>query len=185
MNEFELFFKLGWQHILSLSSWDHLLFLTALIVVFEIKEYKKILLLISLFTIAHTTSLLLSAYQVIKVNENWVEKLILYTIIITAFSNLIFTNKNLLDRVHYYFSLFFGLIHGLGFATDFKLMVTGQKTILFPVLEFTLGIETAQISFAIVFLILVMILIKIFGWNKTNFVKIISAMIIGYSLAHV
>ncbi len=180
MNEFQLFVKLGWQHILSFSSWDHLLFLIALIVVFELKAYKKIILLISLFTLAHTTSLLLSAYNFIKADENLIEQLILYTILITAFSNIIFTNKAVLHKVHYYFSFIFGLIHGLGFARDFKMMIAGQKTILFPVLEFTLGIEAAQIVFAVVFLIVVAALTNLPTFNKRDFIKIVSALIIGY-----
>jgi len=183
MNEFQLFVKLGWQHILSFSSWDHLLFLIALIVVFELKEYKKIILLISLFTLAHTTSLLLSAYHLIKVDENLIEQLILYTILITALSNLFLSNQNILHKVHYYFSFLFGLIHGLGFARDFKMMIAGQKTILFPVLEFTLGIEAAQIVFAIVFLVAVRVLYGFSAFKKNDFVKIVSALIIGYVLA--
>ena len=183
MNEFNLFFQLGLQHILSWSSWDHLLFLLSLIIVFDLKEYKKILGVISLFALAHTMSLFLSAQQIIKVNERLVETLILYTILITAFTNILFPKGEWMTRLHYFFAFFFGLIHGLGFARDFKMIVPGNRNMVLPLLEFTLGIEVAQIIVAGFIVLLSFILLRVFSVNKKEFIKIISAFVIGYTLA--
>ncbi len=183
MNEFTLYFKLGLEHILSYSSWDHLLFLMALIIVFEFKQYKKILGVISLFAIAHTFSLFLSAQHYVKVDEGLIEKAILYTILITAFSNILIHNEKWLTKLHFLFAFFFGLIHGLGFARDFKMIVSGQKNIIAPLLEFTIGIETGQIIASLVILILSIILLKILSLNKKEWIGIASAFIIGYTLA--
>jgi len=183
MNEFQLYFSLGWQHILSWSSMDHILFLTALIMVFSFKDWRKLLTLVSLFTVAHTASLLLSVYGVLLVNENLIERLILGTILITAASNIFVKNKNILGQIHYYFSFLFGLIHGLGFATDFKMIIAGQNRKLFPLLEFALGIESAQIVLGILILAILMLLPKITRLTSREVQILVSGGIAGYVLA--
>ena len=183
MNDFQLYFKLGLQHILSWSSVDHILFLMALIVVFSLKDWRKLLTLVSLFTLAHTTSLILSVYGVLHVNEALIETLILWTILITALSNLLFSNHTTVTKVHYYFSFFFGLIHGLGFAADFKMMIAGQKAKLLPLLEFALGIETAQIILGIAILLLIAVLGRLWTKNNPELTVLVSGIIIGYVLA--
>jgi len=183
MNEFSLFFQLGLQHILSWSSWDHILFLLSLIIIFDIKEYKKILGVISLFAIAHTISLFLSAQGILKVNESLIETLILYTILITAFTNILFPKGQWITQLHYFFALFFGLIHGLGFARDFKMIVSGNNNIILPLFEFTLGIEIAQVIVASFIVLFLYLLLKVLSVKKKELVKIISAFVIGYTLA--
>jgi len=183
MNDFQLYFSLGRQHILSWSSIDHILFLAALILIFSFKDWRKLLMLVSLFTIAHTSSLLLSVYGIFNVNENLIEHLILWTILITALSNILISDKKLLNSIHYYFSFLFGLIHGLGFATDFKMIVAGQKEKIFPLLEFALGIETAQIILGIIILSGIILLPKITRLSPREVHLITSGGIMGYVLA--
>ncbi len=183
MNDFQLYFKLGLSHILSWSSIDHILFLWALIIVFSLKDWRKLLYLVSLFTVAHTTSLFLSVYGVLQVNEALIETLILWTILITALSNIIFQNQQTLTKIHYYFSFIFGLIHGLGFATDFKMMMAGQTSKLLPLLFFAAGIETAQIILGLGILIVTGLLVKIWLKNTRELYILASGIIIGYVLA--
>lgn len=183
MNDFQLYFKLGLHHILNWSSIDHILFLLALILVFTFKDWRKLLYLVTFFTIAHTTSLLLSVYGVIQVDENLIETLILWTILITALSNIVITNRKTLTQVHYYFSFLFGLIHGLGFAKDFKMIITGQSEKLLPLLEFALGIETAQIILGIIILLVLTILSAIWLKKSRDLYILVSGMIMGYVLA--
>ena len=182
MNDFELYFRLGLNHILSWSSIDHILFLLALIMVFNFKDWRKLLPLVSLFTIAHTTSLLLSVYGYVQIDANLIETLILWTILITALSNILWKNHQVLTRIHYYFSFFFGLIHGLGFASDFKMMIAGQSQKFLPSLEFALGIETAQIIMGFFILIVLAVLQKIWLNTRETYI-LISGLIIGYILA--
>ena len=183
MNDFQLYFNLGLHHILSWSSYDHILFLFALIMVFHLSEWRKLLTLVSLFTLAHTFSLILSVYGVIKVDENLVEKLILVTIIITALSNILFKNTKLTHQIHYYFSFFFGLVHGLGFATDFKMFVFGHAEKLIPLIEFALGIEIAQILVGIAILLLIWLMLKFTKINRAELTMLLSGGIVGYILA--
>jgi hypothetical protein len=183
MNDFQLYFRLGLNHIISWSSIDHILFLLALIIVFSLRDWRKLLYLVSLFTVAHTSSLILSVYGILQVDETLIETLILWTILITAFSNLAINNPRQVAGIHYYFSFFFGLIHGLGFATDFKMMITGQSQKLFPLLSFAAGIEIAQIILGSIILIVFLILNKIIKINQKELYRLISAVIIGYILA--
>lgn len=183
MNDFELYFRLGLNHILSWSSIDHILFLLALIMVFGFKDWRKLLTLVSLFTVAHTTSLFLSVFGFVHVAVRLIETLILWTILITALSNILWQNPQSLTRIHYYFSFFFGLIHGLGFASDFKMMIAGQSHKILPLLEFALGIETAQIILGILILIVLAVLQKVWLKNTREAYILISGLIIGYVLA--
>ncbi len=180
MNSFQLYFQLGLSHILSWSSVDHILFLTALILVFSLKQWRELLTLVSLFTVAHTTSLLLSVYGILKVDENLIEKLILCTILITALSNVFIRNKKFLGQMHYYFSFVFGLVHGLGFATDFKMIIAGQSQKLLPLLEFALGIETAQIILGLIILTAGMVMTGVLKIKEREYVLFVSALITGY-----
>jgi hypothetical protein len=183
MNDFQLYFKLGLDHILSLSSIDHILFLMALIMVFSYKNWRKLLWLISLFTIAHTSSLLLSVYGFAKLDGQLIEKLILATILITALSNIIIKNDKILHKTHLYFSFLFGLVHGLGFAKDFKMMSVGQANKLLALLSFALGIETAQIALGVLILLAIAILSKVFNLSKREMILLVSGAVLGFVLA--
>ncbi len=183
MDNFQLYFELGLRHIISWSSTDHILFLISLILVFQLQAWRKLFLLVSLFTLAHTLSLFLSVYGIVSVDEVWVEKSILVTIIITALSNIVIHKTVLVHQTHYYFSFFFGLIHGLGFAHDFKMMIGRHDSKLFPVLEFALGIELAQILIAFISLLLIAGIYYFIKPSTDKLKWIISSAIIGYVLA--
>jgi len=183
MNDFELYFRLGLEHILNVGAIDHILFLTALIMVFKITEWRKLFWLVTLFTIAHTTSLMLSVFGVLKIDGELIEKLILITILITALSNIWIKNPKNLHQTHYYFSFFFGLIHGLGFAKDFKMMLTGQSEKIYPLLSFALGIELAQILLGLIILLFFWLLINMLKYSKREVILLFSGLIMGYTLA--
>ncbi len=76
MNDIELFFGLGWHHIISISALDHILFITALSAIYVFKDWKKVLILITAFTIGHSLTLALSVYDIIRINNKLVEVLI-------------------------------------------------------------------------------------------------------------
>ena len=76
MSDFWVYFEVGMRHVLNIFSYDHVLFLIALSVPYEFKDWKKILLLVSLFTVGHTITLLLSVYGIIVVKVNLIEFLI-------------------------------------------------------------------------------------------------------------
>ena len=76
MDDFMLYFKMGLYHVLDFSAYDHILFLIVLAVVFNFKQWKKVLWLVTLFTIAHSITLALSAFEIIKIKVAVIEFLI-------------------------------------------------------------------------------------------------------------
>ena len=130
MSDFWIYFEVGMRHVLNLFSYDHVLFLIALSVPYVFKDWKKVLLLVSLFTVGHTLALLLSVYEIIVVKVDIIEFLIPITILITAFFHLFTAGKSAKNEsisVIGVITLFFGIIHGLGFATYFKSIIGGAS----------------------------------------------------------
>ena len=186
MSEFWIFFEKGLRHILNSSVYDHILFLIALAVPYAFKDWKRLLLLVTIFTIGHSLSLLLSVFGVIIVKGNLVEFLIPLTILIVAIFNLFTAGKSSKQdsiSIIGFITLFFGIIHGLGFAGYFKTLVAGSpQSKLLPLLEFSLGIESSQIIVVFILLILSYIVQTFFRFSKRDWVLVMSAFVIGVVL---
>ncbi|MDY7394749.1 HupE/UreJ family protein [Aureibaculum sp. 2210JD6-5] len=181
MEDFILYLKLGLYHVLDWQAYDHILFLIALVVIYNFSNWKKVIWLVTLFTIAHTLTLALAAYKVINVNISIVEFLIPLTIFITAAVN-IFTvkkSKQKNSNVNLFFALFFGLIHGLGFSNYFRMLMDDSEAKLLPLLEFAIGIEIAQVIIVITLLVLGYIAQTFFRISKRDWVLVLSSIVIG------
>lgn len=185
MSQFWLYFRLGLEHVLDWQAYDHILFLIVLVAAYSFSSWKKIIWLVTLFTIGHTLALFLSVYGIVKVDSAWVEFLIPITIILTAIYN-IFTagrkERNNNPNLLYFTTVFFGLIHGLGFSSYFKMVASNTDSLLLPLLEFALGIETAQIIVVLAVVIIGFILQNIFNVSKRDWVLVTSAVVIGIIL---
>jgi len=181
MDQFIFYAKLGLFHVLDIHAYDHILFLVVMTVPYVFKDWKRILTLVSIFTVGHTLSLILSVYGVVRINANLVEFLIPITILISALYNLFTAGKiSKGERVGVLFfaALFFGLIHGLGFASHFKAIV-GSGGKLLPLLEYAVGIEGAQLIIVLVVLILSFLIQTVFRFSKRDWVLVTSSMVIG------
>ena len=146
MNDFTFYFGLGWHHIISIGALDHILFIVALAAIYLFKDWKQVLVLVTAFTIGHSLTLALSVYDIVRVNSRLVEFLIPCTIIITSLFNLFqhdFSKKTL--RLNYFLALFFGLIHGLGFANTIRFMLSKDEKIGPGLFGFNAGLEAGQI----------------------------------------
>lgn len=183
MSEFWIYFKIGLNHVLDIHGYDHVLFLIALTVPYAFKDWKRVLLLITIFTIGHTLALMLSVFNIVTVKANLVELLIPITILITAFFNLFTAGKSSKQESITFIgalTLFFGIIHGLGFSNYFKEILPGKSTDkLLPLLEFAFGIEVAQVIVVLVVLIISFIVQTLFRFNKRDFTLVMSAFVIG------
>ncbi len=183
MTEFWIYFQVGLRHVLDLNAYDHVLFLIAMVVPYTFKDWKKVLILISIFTAGHTLALLLSVFKVIFIKANVVEFLIPITILLTAIYNL-FTAGKTSKNSHMNFivlvTLFFGIIHGLGFSNYFNSILSGKPTDkVIPLLQFAVGIEAAQIVIVVTVLLLSWLLQTFFRFSKRDFILILSAFVIG------
>lgn len=183
MPDFWIYFKIGLQHVLDINGYDHVLFLIALTVPYAFKDWKRVLLLVTIFTIGHTFALLLSVFNILAVKASIVEFLIPITILITAFFNLFTAGKSSKQESITFVAavtLFFGLIHGLGFSNYFKAILPGNPTDkVVPLFEFALGIEAAQIAVVLAVLILSFMVQTLFRFNKRDFTLVMSAFVIG------
>ncbi len=182
MDEFLLYVKMGLNHVLDFSAYDHVLFLIALAVIFSFHQLKKVLWLITLFTIGHTVTLALSAYGVIKIDVKIVEFLIPVTIFITGIVNIYNLKKTSInkDNINLIFALFFGLIHGLGFSNYFRMMVGREEDKLLPLIEFALGIELSQVIIVLSILIIGSLVQSFFKVTKRDWILVISSIVIGF-----
>ncbi len=180
MSDFWLYFNLGLHHVLDWKAYDHILFLIVLCAAYNFSSWKKLLLLVTMFTVGHTLSLLLASYNVVSVSPKVIEFLIPVTILVTALFNLFTAGKEKkVEKIGilYIVTIFFGLIHGMGFASFFTKLDTGRG--ILPLLEFALGIETAQIIVVIIILIIAFIFQTIFRFNKRDWVLVVSSLVLG------
>lgn len=180
MEDFILYFKMGLNHVLDFSAYDHIIFLVVLAVVYSFKQWKKVLWLVTLFTIGHSITLALSAYEVLKIRVDIIEFLIPLTIFITAIINIVNVNKETkeTENINLLFAFFFGLIHGLGFSNYFKMMVGKEEDKLFPLVEFALGIEAAQVIIVLAILVIGTAILNIKKMTRKYWVLACSLIVI-------
>ena len=186
MQNLGFYFDLGWDHIINRRALDHLLFVLALSAVYLIADWKKVLILITAFTLGHSLTLILSIFDIIRINSNLVEFLIPCTIIFTAAFNLWqkeFGSKTL--QRNYFFAFFFGLIHGLGFANAIRFMMQKNDSIGMNLLGFNIGLEAGQVVVVAGILVLSFIAINKAGLKQRWWVSILSlaALIIALKMA--
>lgn len=184
MNDFMLYLKMGLFHVLDIKAYDHILFLIVLAVVFGFVDWKKVFWLVTLFTIGHSISLTLAAFEIIQIKVEIIEFLIPVTIFITGVTNIFNAKKisKTKDSVNLFFALFFGLIHGLGFSNYFRGMIGREDDKLVPLAEFALGIEIAQIIIVLCILILGYMLQNMMKVNKRDWILVTSSIVVGFSI---
>lgn len=181
MSEFWLYFTLGLEHVLDLGGYDHMLFLIVLAVSFDWFRWRPLLLMVTIFTLGHTSSLFLSNYEILRVDSSWIEWLIPLSIALTALFNikesrLQIENNWILGGV----TFFFGLVHGFGFGTYYNMINDGQE--FWPLIEFALGIELAQVIIVVVFLLLGGALKYVLGFDRRDWIVIVSAIVFGMTV---
>lgn len=179
MSDFAFYFQTGWHHIISWNALDHILFIIALAAIYLAANWKQVLVLVTAFTIGHSLTLALSVYDVIRFDEKWVEFLIPCTIIATAVFNFLvkdFKPKSL--RINYFLALFFGLIHGMGFANTIRFMLAKDQDIAVPLISFNIGLEAGQILVVVFILFISYILVNKVRLNRKWWVWALSAFAI-------
>lgn len=180
MSSFQLYFKLGWQHILDIQGFDHILFVLALCALYVFRDWKKILILVTAFTIGHSLTLALATFNVIQIRSDIIEFLIPVTIALTALATLFKPKPNTGKgiQLNYLFAVFFGLIHGLGFSNYLKELLGKETSIWQPLLAFNIGLEVGQIIIVAAFL-LATSLVNLAGVNRKEWTLVVSAFVLG------
>jgi len=161
-----VYFDLGLEHILDIKGYDHMLFLLALCIPFTLRDWKKVLILATAFTIGHSVTLALSTLDLVRFPMDWIEFLIPVTILLTARYDLL-RGTSINRNLHYGMALFFGLIHGMGFSNFLRgSMFPGEESnLVWQLLYFNIGIEIGQIFVVIILLIILTLLNRLLS-NK-------------------
>ncbi|MDB5208186.1 MAG: hypothetical protein JWR72_3261 [Flavisolibacter sp.] len=183
MNDFTFYFKIGWEHIITIEALDHILFIAALAAIYMLKDWKQVLILVTAFTIGHTITLILSTKELVEVKESLIEFLIPCTIVITAISNLFqksFTPKAV--RINYFLALFFGLVHGLAFANTLRMILASDQSFALSMFSFSVGLELGQVLIVAVILLLSQLFIRVLNVDRRHWVIFVSAVVFGLAL---
>jgi predicted neutral ceramidase superfamily lipid hydrolase len=185
MEDFRLYFGIGIEHILNPEALDHILFVAALCLRYLMKDWKKVIVLVTAFTIGHSVTLALSALGLVHFATRWIEFLIPLTIVATALNNLA-QRANRVEHpsrlpIIYFFALFFGLIHGLAFANSLLSLIGGENLVL-PLLAFNLGIEAAQLVIVAAILLISFIFVQLIRIRRIWWIRGASALVLLASL---
>jgi hypothetical protein len=183
MSQFEAYFKIGIAHILDLNGFDHILFVIALCALYTGRDWRKIIILVTAFTIGHSITLALATLNIVRVKSELIEFLIPLTIAITALGNITRPkpsgSKGI--QINYLFALFFGLIHGLGFSNYLRALLGRETSIFQPLLAFNLGLEVGQLVIVAVFVLVSSLFVGIFN-NRKEWIMVTSAIVLGMSV---
>ena len=187
MSEFALYFVLGREHILDYANgYDHILFVLALCAIYLVNDWKKILVLVTAFTIGHSITLALATLKIISFNIDLIEFLIPITILITAVSNLLHKEAAIVSdkkiQFNYFLALTFGLIHGMGFSNYLRAILGKNESILKQLLAFNLGLEFGQLIIVAIFMGITFLSVGWVGIPRRDWKMIISSAIAGIAL---
>jgi len=182
LDDFLSYMQSGMYHVLNVNAYDHILFLIVLTIPYLFKDWKRVLFLITVFVLGHSVSLALATYDVISVNNKWIEFLIPLTILIIALFNVFTTGRKAQNEkvgILFFATLFFGLMHGLGFVNIFESSIGNSSNKLLALLEIAIGLEIGQLIVVFIILFLGFLCQTLFRFSKRDWVMVISAIVVG------
>jgi len=183
MKDFIFYFKIGWFHIMSMAATDHLFFIAVLAIIYSFADWKKVLILITAFTIGHAITLFMSVLNLISVKSEMVEFLIPCTIMLTAMMNLLLQGKQGGSHaIQYAIALGFGLIHGLGYANYIRMILSADQQLVWGLFSFNVGLESGQIVIVSLVLFMVWMASKAHTNAHKHLIRLLSVAILCFSL---
>ena len=189
MSDFLIYLRLGFDHITDLNGYDHILFVVALCAIYKLEDWKKVLILITAFTIGHSITLALATLQLITFSSNIIEFLIPVTIFLTCITNFFYKESSSQFRVEtkrqplrYVMALCFGFIHGMGFSNYLRSLLGKEDSIIQPLFAFNVGLEIGQIIIVALALVISFVVVTIFKVKKHDWKLILSGIVAGIVL---
>lgn len=188
---FQTYLQLGFSHISDLEGYDHILFIVALCAIYQLREWKRVALLATAFTIGHSITLAMAVLGIIPVNAAWIEFLIPVTIALTALYNVV-AHRHAKDqetwsqtmKMNYIFAALFGLIHGMGFSNFLRssLMPGQEGQLVAQLLAFNIGVELGQLAIVAVVLMLSAVVLRLARVQQREWNLFISGSAFGLAL---
>jgi hypothetical protein len=182
MSDFQLYLRVGFDHITDPNGYDHILFVMALCAVYQLKDWKKLLILVTAFTIGHSITLALATLKIVRFNTDLIEFLIPITILFTCFLNFFRKAEIKKDNLRYFFAVFFGLIHGLGFSNYLTALLGQSENITLPLFAFNVGLEIGQLVIVAATLLISFVLISFLKVKSREWNLILSGAVAGVAL---
>ena len=188
MSDFEIYLPLGFQHITDIQGYDHILFVIALCAIYRLKDWKKVALLVTAFTIGHSVTLALATSNIISYSTKLIELLIPITILLTCILNFFHKSATYSLDVEkpsffrYPVAMTFGLIHGMGFSNYLRSLLGKEQSIWQPLLSFNIGLELGQLVIVVIVLIISSLLLDIVRVKKHDWNLILSGIVAGVAL---
>ena len=190
LSEFTVFLRLGFEHIADVRGYDHILFIVALCAGYEPRHWRKLLILVTAFTLGHSVTLALATLDIISVNDGLVEFLIPLSIFVTAAINIVTSSPTDPGRVEskgarflkYLLALGFGLIHGMGFSNFLRAILGAEEGIALPLFSFNVGLELGQICIVLCVLIVTFLVVRVAGMRRHDWILVLSGGTAGVAL---
>lgn len=188
MSDFLIYLQLGFDHITDLNGYDHILFVVALCAIYRLSDWRKVLILVTAFTIGHSITLALATLRLIEYSTDLIEFLIPITILITAVSNFFHKSSELSSRpekgspLRYLMAMIFGLIHGMGFSNYLRSLLGREESIVKPLFAFNVGLEIGQLIIVLIVLLLALVFVDVFRAKKHDWKLILSGIVAGVAL---
>ena len=167
------YIPVGFTHILP-KGLDHILFVFGLL--FLTPKFYPLLIQISIFTLAHTITLAISSLNIIDISTEIIEPLIAMSIIYVAVENFFNTS---LTRYRSIIIFFFGLLHGLGFASVLSSFGLPGTNFIWALVGFNVGVEIGQITIVLAFYAIFIYWIKTKNYYR-KYISIPGSVIIAF-----
>ncbi|TWI78297.1 HupE/UreJ protein [Lacibacter cauensis] len=183
MEDFGFYLREGFYHITDWKGYDHILFIMALCLPYIAKDWKKVLVLVTAFTVGHSVTLALSVFDAILISSKWIEFLIPVTILLTSLGNLLQKKETPNQpKLRYIAALLFGCIHGLGFSNYLKSMLGKSESIVTQLLAFNVGLEFGQLLIVVVVMLLAFLCIQVFNIQRREWTLFVTGGIAALSI---
>ena len=188
-SQFSTYFSLGLHHIADPQAYDHIVFIIALCAIYRLAEWRRVVVLVTAFTIGHSITLAMAALKIVTPQYDLIEMLIPITICITAIYNVVKPESadeaktfSKSVNVNYFFALIFGLIHGLGFSNYFKELLGTEADIVQPLFAFNVGIEAGQLMIVGCILVMSFLAFNVFNISQRAWTQFVSGAAFGIAV---
>lgn len=194
MSIFSTYLQLGFLHICTPRAADHLTFLLALCAPYVLADWRRVLALVTSFTVGHSLTLALATLGLVAFKPAIIEALIPVTIMITALVNLRSAGSAtartarrprpapVLAAAPNALALAFGLIHGLGFSNYLRALLGPNSRPVQELLAFNVGVELGQVLIVVVILLLGALLLRGFGVQRRDWLLTTSGAALGIAV---
>ncbi len=186
LSELVTYLRLGMHHIADIRGYDHILFVAALTVAYRPADWRRLLWLVTAFTLGHSITLALATLDLIRANARLVEIGIAASIVLTSLMAIVGAVRSraagnvddpvsdIGQGVRYAVAAGFGLIHGLGFSTFLRSLLGDEESLFVPLLSFNVGLEVGQLAIVLAVLSLGVVAERVLRLARSDWVLVVS-----------